>query len=146
MAQTGQRVDPYSNFNFLVEIDGIARAAFQEASGFDSTIDVTEHREGGENTTVRKLPGLTKYSNIVLKWGLTDDRELYDWHRDSVKGKVVRKNGSIVLLDRQGTETVRWNFFNAWPSKWDGPDFNAEGNDVAIETLELAHEGVERVR
>ena len=65
----GQRVDPFNNFNFLVEIDGITRAAFQEASGFDSMIDVIEHREGGENTTVRKLPGMTKYSNITLKWG-----------------------------------------------------------------------------
>ena len=143
---TGERVDPYMNFNFLVEIDGITRAAFHECSGFDSTIDVVEHREGGENTTVRKLPGVTKYSNIVLKWGITDDRELYDWHRQAVQGNLQRKSGSIILLDRQGIEKVRWNFFNAWPSKWDGPDFNAEGNDVAIETLELAHEGVERAR
>jgi len=143
---TGERVDPYMNFNFLVEIDGITRAAFHECSGFDSTIDVVEHREGGENTTVRKLPGVTKYSNIVLKWGITDDRELYDWHRQAVQGILQRKSGSIILLDRQGIEKVRWNFFNAWPSKWDGPDFNAEGNDVAIETLELAHEGVERAR
>ena len=144
MAQTGQRVDPYGNFNFLVEIDGITRAAFHEVSGFDSTIDVIEHREGGDNTTVRKLPGMTKHSNIVLKWGLADDRDLYDWHRDAVNGKVQRRNGSIVLLDRQGQERMRWNFVNAWPSKWDDPDFNAEGNDIAIETLELAHEGVTR--
>ncbi|MGH8554536.1 MAG: phage tail protein [Gammaproteobacteria bacterium] len=142
----GQRVDPFDNFNFLVEIDGIARAAFQQCSGFDSTIDVIEHREGGENTTPRKLPGLTKYSNIMLMWGMTDDMELYNWHRDAVLGRVDRKNGSIVLLDRQGNETARWNFFNAWPTKYDGPDLNAEGNDVAIEKLELAHEGVERVR
>lgn len=144
MAQTGQRVDPYGNFNFLVEIDGITRAAFHEVSGFDSTIDVIEHREGGENTTVRKLPGMTKHSNIVLKWGLADDADLYNWHRDAVNGKVQRRNGSIVLLDRQGQERMRWNFVNAWPSKWDGPDFNAEGNDIAIETLELTHEGVTR--
>ena len=144
MAQTGQRVDPYGNFNFLVEIDGITRAAFHEVSGFDSTIDVIEHREGGENTTVRKLPGMTKHSNIVLKWGLADDADLYNWHRDAVNGKVQRRNGSIVLLDRQGQERMRWNFVNAWPAKWDGPDFNAEGNDIAIETLELAHEGVSR--
>ena len=144
MAQTGQRVDPYGNFNFLVEIDGITRAAFHEVSGFDSTIDVIEHREGGENTTVRKLPGMTKHSNSVLKWGLADDADLYNWHRDAVNGKVQRRNGSIVLLDRQGQERMRWNFVNAWPSKWDGPDFNAEGNDIAIETLELAHEGVTR--
>ena len=144
MAQTGQRVDPYGNFNFLVEIDGITRAAFHEVSGFDSTIDVIEHREGGENTTVRKLPGMTKHSNIVLKWGLADDADLYNWHREAVNGRVQRRNGSIVLLDRQGQEKMRWNFVNAWPSKWDGPDFNAEGNDIAIETLELAHEGVSR--
>ena len=136
--------DPYGNFNFLVEIDGITRAAFQEASGFDSTIDVIEHREGGENTTPRKLAGMTKYSNITLKWGLTDDRQLYDWHRQAVQGVIERKNGSIVALDREGNEVVRWNFVDAWPTKWDGPDFNAEGNDVAIEMLELAHEGVER--
>ena len=136
--------DPYGNFNFLVELDGITRAAFQECSGFDSTIDVIEHREGGENTTTRKLPGMTKYSNIVLKWGLTDDRELYDWHRQAVLGNIERKNGSIVVLDRTGAEVVRWNFVRAWPTKWDGPDMNAEGNDVSVETLELAHEGVER--
>jgi phage tail-like protein len=142
---TGVFPDPYGNFNFLVEIGGIARAAFQEASGFDSTIDVIEHREGGDNTTMRKFPGLTKYSNIVLKWGITDDRELYDWHRRIVQGVMDRRSGSIVLLDRSGVEVVRWNFVNAWPSKWDGPDFNAEGTDAAIETLELAHEGIERV-
>lgn len=141
---TAVRIDPYLNFNFLVEIDGITRAAFHEVSGFDSTIDVIEHREGGKNTTPLKLPGMTKHSNIVLKWGMTDDQELYRWHRDVVKGTVLRRNGSIVLLDRRGQEVARWNFFNAWPAKWDGPDFNAEGNDVAIETLELAHEGVER--
>lgn len=146
MAETGKRVDPFNNFNFLVEIGGIRRAAFQEASGFDSSIDITEHREGGENTTVRKLPGLTKFSNITLKWGMTDDPELYNWHRLWVTGDPAakRENGSIVLLDRQGQEKARWNFLSAWPNKWIGPSFNAEGNDVAIETLELAHEGLVR--
>ena len=71
--------------------------------------------------------------------------ELYDWHRRIVQGDIERKNGSIVLLDRHGDEKIRWNFVRAWPAKWDGPDFNAEGTDVAIETLELAHEGIERV-
>jgi len=142
---TGDIVDPYGNYNFLVELDGITRAAFQECSGFDSTIDVIEHREGGENTTLRKLPGMTKYSNITLKWGITDDKELYTWHREAVAGNLQRKNGSIVLLDRSGEEVVRWDFIRAWPTKYDGPDLNAEGNDVAIEMLELAHEGVERV-
>src|SRR4051794_38621741 len=141
---TGQRQDPYKKFKFLAEIDGITRAAFHEASGFDSSIDVVEHREGGENITNRKLPGAVKYSNITLKWGLTDDRELYDWHRQCANGNVQRRNGSVVLLDRAGNEKVRWNFRNAWPSKWTGPSFSAEGNDIAIETLELAHEFLER--
>lgn len=141
----GEIPDPFGNYNFLIELDGITRAAFQECSGFDSTIDVIEHREGGENTTLRKLPGMTKYSNIILKWGITDDRDLYDWHQAIVDGEIERKNGSIVLLDRTGDEVARWDFQRAWPTKYDGPDLNAEGNDVAIETLELAHEGIKRV-
>jgi phage tail-like protein len=141
---TGQRVDPFGSFNFLVEIDGISRGAFQSVSGFDSSIDIVEHREGGENTTTRKLPGLTKYSNITLKWGITDDRELYEWHRDAVLGNVQRKNGSIVGLDRRGTEVMRWNFFNAWPSKYDGPDLNAKGNDVSVDSVTVSCERVER--
>jgi len=141
---TGQRVDPYRNFSFLVEIDGITQAGFSDASGFGASTDPIEYREGGETKTVRKLPGITKYTNITLKWGLTDSRELYDWYRDVVNGKIDRKSGSIILLDLEGNEKVRWNFFDAWPTKWDGPDFTAKGNDVAIETLELAHERVER--
>ena len=144
MAAPGQRVDPYGSFNFLVEVDAITQAAFSEVSGLDSTIDVIEHREGGDNTTPRKLPGLTKHANIVLRWGVTDSDELYRWHRDAVRGQVQRKNGSIVLIDRQGQEQVRWNFVQAWPSKWTGPTLSAEATDVAIEALELAHEGVER--
>jgi conserved hypothetical phage tail region protein len=141
---TGVIPDPFGNYNFLIEIDGIRRAAFHECSGFDSTVDVIEHREGGENTTTRKIPGQTKYSNIVLKWGMTDDVDLYNWHRRVINGAIERKNGSIVLLDRTGNEVARWNFFRAWPAKWDGPNLTAEGNDVAIETLELAHEGCVR--
>lgn len=142
MAQTGKRVDPYGSFNFKVEIDGIVRAYFREVSGIDSSVEVMEYREGGDPTT-RKLPTIAKYSNITLKWGLTDERELYDWHRKAVRGQIERKNGSIIVLDSQGREAVRWNFFNAWPTRYNAADLNAEGNDVAIETLELAHEGIE---
>ena len=145
---TGQRVDPFRNFNFLVEIDGITQAGFQDCSGFGASTDPIEYREGNENPgrdpiTMRKLPGMTKYNNITLKWGLTDSTELYDWYRDITKGMDVRKNGSIIVLDTQGQEKVRWNFRNGWPTKWDGPDFTSKGNDVAIETLEIAHEGIE---
>jgi phage tail-like protein len=138
------RTDPYRNFRFLVEIDGIIQAGFAECSGFGSAVEVIEYREGGDSATVRKLPGKTSYPDIVLKWGVTDTRELYDWHAAAVIGKVARKNGSIVLLDDSGVEKVRWNFFAAWPSKYDGPDFTAKGNDVAIDSLTLSCERLER--
>jgi phage tail-like protein len=138
------RTDPYSNSRFLVEIDGIVQAGFTEASGFGSTVEVVEYREGGDAATVRKLPGRVTYPDITLRWGLTDSRELYEWHVAAINGRIERKNGSIILLDSTGQEKVRWNFFGAWPSRWDGADFNARSNDVAIETLTVTCERLER--
>lgn len=140
----GTRTDPYRSFNFLVEIDGITRAGFRECSAPDTSTDPIDYREGNEHLTTRKLPGLVKYTNITLKWGMTDDHELWDWRKKAMEGKVERKNGSIILLDDAGNEKVRWNFRNAWPTKWTGPTFNATGNDIAIETLEIVHEGVDK--
>ena len=145
MAQTGARVDPYRNFNFLVELDGIAQASFTECSGLEATTEVIETREGGDNVTVRKLPGKTTYADISLKWGLTDSDELWQWRQSVIQGTFQRKNGSIVIYDLTNKrEVVRWNFVNAWPSKWDGPALSARGSEVAIETLVLAHEGITR--
>jgi len=143
---TGQRVDPYRNFNFLVEISGITQAGFTDCTGFSASNDPIEYREGGNfANSPHKLPGMTKYTNITLKWGLTDSHELYDWFRDVVNGKVDRRNGSIIVLDIDGkTEKVRWNFFDAWPTKFDHPDFSAKSNEIAIETMELAVERLER--
>jgi phage tail-like protein len=94
---------------------------------------------------VRKLPGLHRYANIVIKRGITHDLEWWNWHKQVLDGNVQRRNGSVVLLDDQGQEQVRWNFFDSWPCKYIGPTLDARGHDVAIETLELAHEGLERV-
>lgn len=140
----GDRKDPYRVYNFLVELDGITRAGFRECSGLDASQDPIDYREGTDALTVRKLPGLNKYANISLKWGMTDDDELWEWRKSAIDGKVERKNGSIVLLDDTGAETLRWNFREGWPTKWTGPTFNATGNEVAIETLEIVHEGLER--
>jgi phage tail-like protein len=139
------RVDPYKNFRFLLEIDGIVQGGFSECSGFGSSVEVIEYREGGDAALVRKLPGKASYPDLMLKWGVTDSRELYDWHLTAINGQVERKNGSIVLQDDLGQEKVRWNFFSAWASKYDGPDFSAKGNDVAIDTLTISCERVERV-
>ena len=137
---TGERTDPYRSYNFLVEIDGIARAGFRECAGLDSSQDPVEYREGNESLTVRKLQ---QFNQIIL-CSITDDADLWNWRKKTIDGKVERKNGSIVLLDDTGAETVRWNFREGWPTKWTGADFNATGTDVAIETLEIAHEGIER--
>ena len=137
-----QRNDPYKAFNFLVEIEGVAHAVFSEVTGLESETAVIEYRAGGDNV-VRKLPGLTKYRNIVLRRGITQDPELWNWRKTVVEGNVDRRNGSIVLLDDKRTEVVRWNFYNGWISKWEGPDLSAKSNEVAIETLEIAHEGLE---
>lgn len=139
---TGERKDPYRAYNFLVEIDGITRAGFRECSALDSTQDPIDYREGGEALTARKLPGLVTYANITLKRGITDDADLWAWRQKAMDGKVERKNGSVILLDDTGEEKVRWNFREGWPTKWTGADFNATGNEVAIETLEIVHEGV----
>lgn len=142
MPPVGNRKDPFRSYHFLVEIDGITRAGFRECSGLDSSQDPIEYREGSEGLTMRKLPGLVKYSHISLTRGMTDDAQLWEWRKKAMDGKVERKNGSIVLLDETGAEKLRWNFTNGWPSKWAGPTLNASGNEVAIETLEIVHEGV----
>ncbi len=140
----GDRKDPYRSYNFLVEIDGITRAGFQECSGLDTSQDPIEYREGTDPLTPRKLPGIVKFSNITLKWGLTDDVELYDWRKKVSDGTIERKNGSIVLMNDAGEEKARWNFREGWPTKWTGPSFNASGTDIAVESLEITHEGVEK--
>jgi phage tail-like protein len=144
---TGDRKDPFRGFKFRVEIDGIQRAGFREASGLDASQDPIDYREGDDKTmTIRKLPGLKKFSNIVLKRGITDDMDLWKWRKQVMDGKIkdARKHGSIILMDDEGNDKARWDFVEGWPTKWTGPSFNATGNEVAIETLELAHEGVDR--
>ncbi len=141
---TGARKDPYRAYHFLVEIDGITSAGFRECSGLDVSADPIEYREGSDRTTTRKLPGLAKYGNISLKRGTTDDAQLWQWCKKAIDGQVERKNGSIILLDDTGAEKVRWNFREGWPTKWTGPSFNATGNEVAIESLDIAHEGLEK--
>lgn len=140
---TGDRRDPYAGFNFLVEIDGITRAAFSECSGLSTDTDPIEYRNGSEDITVRKIPGLKKFANISLKRGMTKDLELWDWRKTVLDGTTKRKSGSIVLLNEAREPAMRWNFREGWPTKWEGPSLNATGNAVAIETLEIAHEGLE---
>lgn len=141
---TGNRMDPFKNFNFLVEIDGISVAGFTECTGLESETEAIEYREGSEVNIVRKLPGLTKYANIVLKRGVTGNKELYDWRKAIIDGQIERKNGSIVLLDDRREQVARWNFKQGWPRYMAGPELNAIESKIAIEVLEICHEGFER--
>ena len=139
----GSRNDPYSQFNFQVEIDGVTKAGFSEVSGLTTDTNIIEYREGNEITTVRKLPGLMKYNNIVLKRGWTSDQSLWNWRKQVIQGSTQRSSGAIVLLDEARKPALRWTFREGWPSKWEGPALNAKTSEAAIETLEIAHEGLE---
>jgi phage tail-like protein len=142
------RKDPLRNSRFIVEIDGISQAGFREVTIPDTSTDPIEYREGNEATTVRKIPGLNKYSNIVLKYGITDSMELFNWYKDIVDGKIksARKNISILYLDEEGNEATRWTFVQAWIFKYTPGSANATANEIAIETMEIAHEGMLRVK
>jgi len=143
----GQRKDPYRNFRFRVEIDGITQAGFSECTIGDTITTCIEYREGNEATTVRKLSGLTRYGNITLKWGITDSMELYNWEKQVIQtgAEGARKNMSIVVVDEAGNDKARWNIVRAWPVRYKPSDLEAKGNEVSIETLEIAHEGLIRV-
>lgn len=142
----GERRDPYRNFRFRVEVEGIQQAGFSEVSGFDASLSVIEYREGNEVITPRKMPGLAKYGNITLKWGVTDSLDMYNWMAESIQGKIARKTVTIIAINEEGADVATWQVIEAWPSKYSAPGFNGSGNEVAIESLELAHEGMTRTK
>lgn len=141
---TGTRVDPYRGYNFTVQIDNTDVAGFSEASGLTFNVDSVDYREGTDLPLhVRKLTGLRKFSNIMLKRGLTDNKQLWDWYKAVLNGITERRNGAIVLRDEDHNEVQRWNFTGGWICKWEGPSMNASSNDVAIESIEICVERVE---
>jgi phage tail-like protein len=141
--QLGARQYPFLNFNFAVEIEGMVHAGFSEVSGLQVEIEVQEYREGGVNEFTHKRAGPTKYpSNLVLKKGITAVHELWDWYWQVTQGIIERRNLSVLLMDTTGQEQRRWNFEQAYPVKWVGPDLRASANEVAVESLEFAHKGL----
>ena len=145
----GQRpTDPYRGFRFKVQIDGITKAGFREVSGLDMGTDAVDYREGDEETRLRKLAGLQKFSNITLKRGITQDQDLWKWRSMVMDGKIqsARKSGQIIVLDDEGKEAAEWAFTEGWPTKLTGPTLNATANDVVVDVLEITHEGLKRVK
>jgi phage tail-like protein len=138
--------EPYLNCNFFVEIRGMWVGGFTQVSGLGGELEVREFREGGLNSYTRKLPGPAKYpSNITLRHGVTEFDMLWRWYRDAANGDVRRHNGSIIMLRRDGIEYLRWNFVQAFPVRWEGPEFDAMNPAVAISSFELAHNGIRRL-
>ena len=137
-------VQPYRNFNFRVEIDGIAEAQFSEVVVPTASITVVEYREGADKTSLtRKLPGRRSVSNAVLRRGVTTDLSLYQWFRAVSQGDFQPRNALIVLLDASRQDVRRWLLRDGWPVKYEGPTLQAKGNEVTIESIELACEDVE---
>ena len=137
------RPDPYGSFSFMVEIDGVVSAGFSEVCGLTAEIEPIDYREGADPVHVRKLPGLRKFSNVTLKRGLTSNRDLWSWFKSGLQGALQRRAVSIVLLDDDKSPVARWTLRDAWITKWEGPHLVATGSDVAIETIELVHEGLD---
>lgn len=161
---TGQRSDPVPAFNFYISLirtsnslakflgdstlekallssDLVVAGGFSECSGIEGTLQVEEYSEGGENRFVHKFPTRMTYSNITLKRGITFSQELWKWHFDYANGKGKRLDGLITLLDESENAVRIWAFQKGLPLKWTGPTLNAAQSQVAIETLEIAHQG-----
>ncbi len=130
---------------FSITLDGPSlkeEMHFKEAQGLDILIDVTEYQMGGKNDGPVKLPGMTRYTNIVLKRGITKSKKFFEWITKAVNGKVERCGGKIALLKRDGSPVMEWTFKKAFPCRYEGPSFDAETGGICLETLEIAHEGL----
>jgi phage tail-like protein len=135
---------------WYLEVDGITEGIFQSVEGLNSETEVIEHRHTGPkgNLIINKVPGALKWGNITLKRGITDDKKLQDWRKKIEDGQVEqnRKNGTITLYAPDLTAVAKYSFVKAWPTKWNASTFDAKQNEMAIETLELAHEGLTRTQ
>ena len=144
-ATPGQFVDPYRAYNFKLLVPGLAEAHFTECTGVAAKIDAVRYREGGGAQIEHRIPGRVKYDDVTLKYGLTQSRQLWDWFNAGLRGTVQRQNVSIVLLDSDDvTERMRWDLINAWPSEWRGAPLSATSHEIAIETLTLVFESIDR--
>lgn len=140
------RIDPYQVGNFLVTIEGVTATAFSEVLGLEAAIEVVDYRTGDlKQNTAQKLPGLNRYGNVTLKRGLTADLSLWNWINSGLQGTLVRTSVAITLLDHLENPVLMWKLKNAWPCNWSGPSLVANSSEVAVETLEICHEGLELV-
>jgi len=142
------REDPLLGFNFGLEVQGEVSGYFTEISGVGSEHETIEHKivDKSGHEIVQKIPGRLKWGDITLKRGITSSMDIWKWRAKVEQGKMsdARRNGSIVMLDREYKTVARWNFTNGWPSKVTGPTFKADSNEFGIEELVIVHEGIVR--
>jgi phage tail-like protein len=131
------------NNRFILEIEGITQTGFAEIITSEASMEVVEVHEAG---MTRKSPGVVRYSNLILKWAMTESIELYNWFKDVSEGKInaSRKDILLILLDETGQEAAKLRFKRAWPIKYIPPSLNTMKNEIAIETIEIFHEGMIR--
>jgi phage tail-like protein len=131
-----------SAFSVAIEFDGMAPAFFSSVEGLSMETTVVEYRDGGSNEFTRKLPGVRKWPNIVLKQGFDGHPSaLQLWALRLAAGAIERKDAVITLYGAQGEVLSTYRIHNAWPTKWTGPALNRDSNEVAVETIEIAHDG-----
>lgn len=144
------REDPLLGFNFAIDVGGTIKGYFTEVSGLGSENEIVEQKVVSDSgvEVVLKIPGRLKWGDITLKRGLTSSMDLWTWRKQVEDGKVkeARKNGSIIMYDRELKEAARWNFINAWPSKISGPSPKSDGNEIGLEEMTIVHEFIERVK
>lgn len=158
LGEVGIRLDPLLSYNFVVSlvdtssslvkqialtaIFDVLAGGFTECSGLEMSLDVEEFKEGGNNGAILKFPTRVKWSNITLKKGMGAGQTLWDWHYGFVEGKGKRRDGVIMLLNDLHLPNNIWHFRRGLPVKYTGPTMNAAQNQVAIESIEIAHEGI----
>jgi phage tail-like protein len=140
MAQ--HRDDPYAAFTYVIEIGGLATGGFSEVSGLDIEIEPISYRNGDEDFVARKLPGIKKFPNIVLKRGIIGDLDIFAWIKTTTDGTIERRDGAVVLRNEARDEVLRWSFVRGWACKYSGPSLKADSSAVAIEAVEICHEGL----
>jgi phage tail-like protein len=139
------QIDPYRAYSFKLDIAGVTEGHFTECSNLGIRVTPIAYREAGGNQVVRHIPGPVQYAEVTLRYGLTASHQLWDWMQSALNGRVERKNASIVLLDSSGaSEVMRWNLVDAWPVEWRSAGFDAMSREIAIESITLVFDSLER--
>ena len=131
------------NGKFKIEIEGVTQGAFAACDGLEARVDVVDFSDG-DNLTARKRPGRTRFANIVLRRGMVNNTELWNWFEAVTAGQIQRKAGSVIDCGDDGNELFRYNFFEGWPCRWKSLELDADKPGTLVEEIEIAVEKIER--